>query len=295
MPAAAAKVAVTPLVKSRDGVTVSLKDLSPRFLGFYAAAQGLAPDARFAVWQDRYGFAAVPPTPQGEAVARRLLDAAWARYGAALPTIRAGASAMRPPPLDVAVQVATLLEAPRPIKINVVAYVGGFEVNAFTAGGPDGPVVALPIEMEPSVRALTAPHEMTHAVHMIVGHLSPGYERSLGRVIFEEGLAMRTVQRLKPGLPDHAYVGDAAWFASGLANRRAILTGLLPDLNRTDGATLFKYTMGNGATGHEREAYIAGWLVIGELLREGITLPALVRLPESKMPSIVSGAMQSLS
>ena len=295
MPAAAAKLAVTPLVESRDGVTVSLRDLSPRFLDFYVAAQGLAPDARFAVWQDRYGFAAVPPTPKGEAVARRLLDAAWPRYEAALSTIRAGASAMQPRPLDVAVQVATLLEAPRPIKINVVAYVGGFEVNAFTAGGPDGPVVALPIEMEPSVRALTAPHEMTHAVHMIVGHLSPGYERSLGRVIFEEGLAMRTAQRLKPGLPDHAYVGDQSWFEAGIADRRAILSGLLPDLDRTDGATLFKYTMGDGATGREREAYIAAWLVVGQLLQQGMTLPALARVAEREMPPIVSKAIQSLS
>ena len=113
--------------------------------------------------------------------------------------------------------------------------------------------------MEPSVRSLIAPHEMTHAVHMIVGHLSPGYERSLGRVIFEEGPAMRTVQRLKPGLPDHAYVGDAVWFAAGLGHRRAILTGLLPNLERSDGATLFKFTIRNGATGREREAYIAGW------------------------------------
>ncbi len=294
-PAAAGKLTVTPLVESRDEVTVSLKDLSPRFLDFYAAAQGLAPDVRFAVWQDRYGFAAVPPTPQGDAVARRLLDAAWPKYEAVISTIRAGASAMQPRPLDVAVQVATLLEAPRPIRIVVVAYVGGFEVNAFTAGSPDGPVVALPIEMEPSVRELTAPHEMTHAVHMIVGHLSPGYERSLGRVIFEEGLAMRTVQRLKPGLPDHAYVGDQSWFDAGIANRRAVLAGLLPDLNQTDGATLFKYTMGNGATGREREAYIAGWIVVGQLLQQGMTLPALAQVAERDMPPVVSRAIQSQS
>ena len=293
-PTTAAKLAVTPLVESRDGVTVSLRDLSPRFLDFYAAAHELAPDARFAVWQDRYGFAAVPPTPQGDAVARRLLDAAWSKYEAALPTIRAGASAMQPRPLDVAVQVATLLEAPRPIMIGVIAYVGGFEVNAFTAGGPDGPVVSLPIEMTPAVRALTAPHEMTHAVHMIVGHLSPGYERSLGRVIFEEGLAMRTVQRLKPGLPDQAYVGDQNWFEAGIAGRRAIFAGLLPNLERSDGATLFKYTMGNGATGREREAYIAGWLVVGQLIRQGMTLPGLARIAEREMPPIVSKTIQSL-
>ena len=52
-------------------------DLSPRFLDFYAAAQGATPDARFGIWKDRYDFAAVPPTPQGDAIARKLLDAAW--------------------------------------------------------------------------------------------------------------------------------------------------------------------------------------------------------------------------
>lgn len=287
-------MAVVPLLETRDGVTVSLKDLSPRFLDFHASAQGASPDARFALWQERYGFSATPPTPEGDAIARRLLDAAWPRYAGALPMIRAGAAAMRPRPLDVAVAVADLLQAPRALKIGVVAYVGGFETNAFTTGGPDGPVVALPIEMDPATRALIAPHEMTHAVHMIVGHLSLGYERSLGRVIFEEGLAMRAVQRLKPGLPDYAYVGGAEWFKAGLASRRAILEALAPGLTRTDGATLFKFTMGRGATGCEREAYIVGWLVIGELIRRGAALPALARVPEARMPGMVAETIRDL-
>src|SRR5690606_26832582 len=60
-------------------------DLTPRFLDFYerASHEGLDPDARWTLWQEAYGFAAVPPTPEGSRAARALLDAAWDRYPAA--------------------------------------------------------------------------------------------------------------------------------------------------------------------------------------------------------------------
>jgi hypothetical protein len=60
---------------------VQVEDLSPRFLTFYQAAKTL-PDAeaRFRIWQNTYGFAAVPPTPAEQAMARRLVDEAWPRY-----------------------------------------------------------------------------------------------------------------------------------------------------------------------------------------------------------------------
>ncbi|WP_372785304.1 hypothetical protein [Phenylobacterium sp.] len=292
--ALAAKLPIAPLEASRDGVTLSTRDLGPRFLDFYRAAQGASPDARFAIWQDRYGFAATPPTPQGDAMARKLLDEAWPRYAAALPVIEAGAAAMRPAPLDVAVRIAELLQAPRPLKVGVIAYVGAFETNAFTNSTPDGPVVAVPIEMTPEVRSLILPHEMTHAMHILVGHLSSGYERSLARVVFEEGLAMRTTQRLVPGRPDYAYVGEQDWFAKGLARRTAIARAIAPLSDRKDGETLFKFTMGKGPNGLEREAYIAGWLVVGRMLEKGATLPELARIPEAEMPARVGAALKEI-
>jgi hypothetical protein len=289
-----AKLAPLISVQSRDGLTITVKDLSPQFLDFYAAARDMAPDARFQTWREMYGFAAVPPTPQGDSIARKLLDAAWPQYASALSTIRAGAAGMRPAPLAIALSVADLLEAPRPIRFGLTAYVGGFETNAFTYGTANGPVIAAPIEMDEATRAVLLPHEMTHAIHMIVGHLDMGYERTLGRVIFEEGLAMRVVQRLRPGLAEFQYVGDAPWFNAAMAERRRILDQMLPHLEAKDGETVFKFTMGTGSTGRQREAYVAGWLVAGDLLRHGQTFPALARLPEAQLPAIVRDSINRM-
>ena len=293
-PALAAKVASIKTTEVLSGYTVAINDLSPRFLDFYAAAQGLDPDARFAAWQERYGFAAVPPGPRGDAIARRLLDQAWPRYPDALGIIHAGAAGMRPRPLDVLVKVAALLRAAAPVTVKVVAYVGGFETNAFTAGDETGVTVAVPIEMDVGQRTLILPHEMTHAVHMLVGGLSRGYERSLGRVIFEEGLAMHAARHIAPGHDVYEYVGEKAWFDQGMARKREILTALAPVLDRNDYESVFKFTMGQGDTGMEREAYIAGWLVVGRLLNAGATLPQLARVPEGDIPAKVAEAIKGL-
>ena len=294
IPAMAAKLPALKQPVSSDGVTLVIRDLSPRFLDFYAAAQGLAPDERFRIWKERYDFAAVPPTPAGDAIARKLLDAAWPRYAAALPSIRAGEKGMQPAALPAAVKIADLLQAPRPISIGLTTYVGGFEDNAFTNDTGEGPIVCVPLEIDQSTRAMLFPHEMTHAVHGIVAKLSPGYERSLGRVIFEEGLAMRTVQRVHIGLADYRYVGKKPWFDAAMDQRRRIMAALLPNLDARDAGTILNFTMGSGATGREREAYVAGWLVVGELLAQGATLPELARVPEAELPQTVRQVMVKL-
>lgn len=293
-PLLAAKLPLLPRDDSKNGVTLTMRDMSPRFLAFYAAAQGLDADARYAVWKDQYGFAAVPPGPQGEAVSRKLLDVAWPRYAEALPMIRAGAAGMTPAPLDTAVRVADLLRAPRPLRIGVIAYIGGFEDNAFSMGTPDGPVVCLPIEISAERRAMLMPHEMTHAVHMALAQLPTGYERPLGRLLFEEGLAMHVVQALRPGLPEWDYVGDRPWFEAAMAKRHAILAAIAPQLDATDGPTLFKYTMGRGATGREREAYLAGWIVVSRMLEDGATLAQLARVPADRIVPTVRDALAKL-
>lgn len=283
----------SPLVRrSRGAVTLGVRDLTPRFLDFYQAAQGLDPDQRFAEWKARYDYAAVPPTDQGDTLARSLLDAAWDRYPLAIKAIEGGAAAMRPDPLDSAVAVAHLLEATQPMEIGLVAYVGAFETNAFTVVTEAGPTVSIPVEIDPAVRDRLLIHEMTHAVHMHIAALSAGYERTLGRIVVEEGMAMRAVQALRPGRPTSDYVGEAAWLAAALAHRREIVRAIAPLLDRRDSETVFKFTMGTGATGREREAYVAGWLAVGSLLAQGWTLARLARAPEADLPSI---ALRGLS
>lgn len=270
-------------------VTVETVDLSPRFLDFYAAAQGKTPDARFAEWRARYGFAAVPPTPAGQAVARKLVDAAWDRYPAALPRIRGGMGRLTAAAAPMIARVAEVLRLERPAKLKLVGYVGGFEDNAFTAPEPGGVVaLSLPLESSPEFVALVVPHEATHAVHAVIAGLSPEYERTLARVILEEGLAMHVAKVVAPGKPDAAYTERLpGWHRATRARLPDILRGLRPALRSSSPDDLMRFTMGEGAAGFEREAYAAGWAVVGRLLADGMTPADIARVPEADMPALV--------
>ncbi len=56
---------------------LDIDDRVGKFETFYADAtvKPLDPDARFMLWQKEDGLAAVPPGPDGDAMARHLLDA----------------------------------------------------------------------------------------------------------------------------------------------------------------------------------------------------------------------------
>jgi hypothetical protein len=140
---------------SDGALTVDIVDLSPQFLAWYAAAKA-APDAdaRFKLWQQLYGFAAVPPGPEGAAMARKLVDEAWPRYGEAVAPAKVGAAGMQPQPMAILHRVAEILEVKQPVHIQLITYVGGFENNAFSYRG-ELPVVAIPLESQPQVRAAT--------------------------------------------------------------------------------------------------------------------------------------------
>src|ERR1700688_4680251 len=62
-----------------------------KFQTFYAEAmvKPLDAEARWALWKKDYDIAAVPPGPDGDAMARRLLDGAWANYPTLIPKLPA--------------------------------------------------------------------------------------------------------------------------------------------------------------------------------------------------------------
>jgi uncharacterized protein YjaZ len=141
-------------------------------------------------------------------------------------------------------------------------------------------------------RELVFTHEMTHAVHIETAGLSGGWERSIAETIFLEGLAMRAVQVLEPNHEERDYLdADAAWFTSAMTKSPEILAGILPELEKSDSATVTRFTYGQGTTGMIREAYAAGWIVIGDLLRQGKTFPELARIRSLDMPAAVRGAV----
>lgn len=303
--AAAALAVAAPLLaqklapaRSEQGdarAKVEIVDLTPRFLAFYETALGAADaDARFALWQQHYDFAAVPPGPRRGELSRRLLDQAWPRYPAALPLIRRGAANFGDEPVAVLREVMRVLEAEGPVTIRLTAYVGGFDDNAFSAGG-DPPNIAFPVEMAPALRRLIMAHEFTHAVHIRVGGLSGGWERSIGATLIQEGLAVHVARELTPGRTMAQYIEHRPGWWAGISARRAeLLRGVRPALARSDGETVFRYTMGEGTTGFDREAYAAGFWVVEHLRGQGMSLARIARIRESDMPATAERAIDQL-
>lgn len=287
-----------PPVRSEQGdalAKVEIADITPRFLAFYDAAQGVAdPDRRFALWREHYDFAAVPPGPRGEALSRRLLDQAWPRYAAALPTIRRGASVFGDAPIETLRGVMRLLEAEGPMAIRLTAYVGAFDDNAFSTGG-DPPNIAFPVEIAAGPGRLLMAHEFTHAVNIRVAGLSGGWERSIGATALQEGLAVHVARELNPGRTMAQYIEySPGWWAAISARKAEVLRGALPLLARADGETVFRFTMGQGTAGFEREAYAVGWWVVVRLRARGMSLAQIARIPEAEMPRTVERAINEI-
>ncbi len=218
-------------VVSPDAEAMSLPfitlDLTPRFLTFYAAARHEPnPEQRWVSWQTRYAFAAVPPTPAGQAMARQLLDAAWPHYEAALPLIQRGAADLFADAEAELRRVQTLLETPNLLPTRVIGYVGAFENNASVARQGEVLNVCLPVETARETRLPLLAHELTHVVHCAAGGSDGEWTRSLASSLLAEGLAMRVTQQLFPDAPLAQVVGEAAWLAACAAKESALLSAM---------------------------------------------------------------------
>jgi hypothetical protein len=270
---------------------VAVVDLSSRFLAFYDSATTgrLDPQARWTLWKRLYGFAAVPPTPFGDSLARRLLDGAWTRYPAVLSKIREGAAGLGVSPESELRRVVELLGCGRQTTVRLIVFVGGFDENAFAFTSRDGiPTVAIPLEAGDAARSIV--HELAHAVHRSSGcaDIRSGYEQTLAELVISEGLAMRATERLLAGRPATYYIiGAQDWLDSARARRAAILRGIREHLTESQTATVQRFTFGGGTTGLAREAYYAAWEVTGALLRSGMSLQEIATTPGDRVPNLV--------
>jgi hypothetical protein len=57
---------------------------------------------------------------------------------------------------------------------------------------------------------------------------------------------------------------------------------------------VMRFTMGTGPAGVEREAYYAGWLVVGHWLRQGMTPAEIARIRERDAPTRVAAAITQM-
>jgi len=282
---------------SSDSARVVVTDLSPRFLTFYdsATAANVDPSARWIMWKRLYGFAAVPPTPFGDTLARRLLDSAWTRYPASLQRIRRGVSSFGVNPSAELGRVVSLLGCGGNTRVRLIAFVGGFEDNAFAFSTNGVPTVAIPIEAGDPLKSMV--HEFTHAVHRSIGcaDFRSGYGQSLGELVISEGLAMRVVETLVPGRPEYSYVAHKQeWLDTARARRNAILDGIRDHLADSGTTVVQRFTFGEGTTGLSREAYYAGWEIVGELRRMGMSFHDIATTPPRGFPVLIRRAVALL-
>lgn len=277
-------------------VSIAVKDLTPKFLAFYEKAKAEKdPEKRFALWKQMYGFAAVPPGPQGDAMARELLDHAWAGYPAVMDRIKAGLAGFDPPPETTLKRVAEVLQPERPVNMTLLLYVGGLEKNAFTSATDGVPTVAVSVEQDPKDRGPIMAHEMVHAVQISMGSSSGGWIRTIGETVLAEGLAVRVTQRLYPDLPEGAFIErQPGWLNECAARRRQILLDVKSALASDRSEDVFRFTIGKGPAGVEREAYYAGWLVVDYWTRHGLSYAEIARIPEAQAPGRVSAAIDGL-
>jgi hypothetical protein len=277
--------------------TLDVDNRVGRFQAFYvdATRAALTGDARFALWQKEDGIAAVPPGPDGDAMARKLLDDAWDRYLALLPGLPALTVQAQLDARETFVRINLLLDTANvPIHSRVVLYVGQFDNNAYTVPPMEGRPATVMMPVENSRLRLIMAHELTHTVHIQLAGVKNSFGAPVGETMFLEGLAMRTAQRAYPGEPETAYTempGDEGWLANCYARKDAVLAGIAPDLDRAGQRIGTRYTFGDGNTGMHREAYCAAWIVMGKLLDSGWTLARLARIPEGSMVATMRAAM----
>jgi hypothetical protein len=283
--------------RAQSGGRVEIVDLTGRFLAFYdsATARHADPDLRWQLWRRLYNFAAAPPTPFGDSLARQLLDSAWTKYPAALATIEQGPAGLGISPDSGLERVLGLLKCGDSVKVRVTVFVGDFEGNAFAAGVTNGRSnIAIPVEAGNHVRSLI--HEFTHAVHRAgCAPFRPGHGGSLAELVVTEGLAMHVVQAALPGYDDEFYTAAApGWLAAARTRRTEILAGVRAHLNDSSPDVWRRFTYGKGVTGLSREAYYAGWEVVGAMLRDGRSLHEIATLRPSEYATVVGGVIDNL-
>jgi len=278
-------------------IRIKVKDLSRKFLSFYdaASAGNLSENARWLLWKRSYDFAAVPPTAQGDSIARKLLDNAWSRYPAIVAELKKGDLLGKPEPAGVLQSVAALLKPGKPVDITILSYIGGFEDNAFTNVTNEGIVVSIPRESPTITRELLMTHEFTHAVQISMGYLSGGYIRSIGAIVVSEGLACRVTQSLHPNLGDGSFIElTPGWLKKCEDRESEILKDVKAHLRSSDPNDIMKYTMGKSDLGIDREAYYAGWVVVQHWRTKGLTFAQIARLPEKDMPARTEQAIDEV-
>lgn len=267
----------------------------PKFIDFFdrSREEYLDQEGRFELWKETYNFAAVPPGEDGQRLAKTLLDNAWIKYEYNINMIRQ----WKPEKgrLEKYLEeIKELLGCREPVELVVIYFVGGFEGNPFVAPyDKNRSALCLPIETD--VSEIVLYHELTHIVHHKMAGLKGEWERPIGTLILEEGLATRSSKHFVCNKKDESYIEfTQGWLASCQARKSDIIKGIIPYINDSSAETIMKFTFGEGTQGFERESYYVGWEMVGTLLEKGVSFEEMANIPADQIPYNIEKACKDL-
>jgi|SRR5215472_3254465 len=108
-------------------------------------------------------------------------------------------------------------------------------------------------------------------------------------------LPSTTASTLFPKRPEAENIEfTPGWLKEVEQRRIEILKGIRPFLASDKPDDIQRFTIGPGPAGLEREAYYAGWLVVGDWLAHGMNFSDIARIPESEMPQRAAASMDGL-
>lgn len=268
---------------------IEVINLVPKFLSFYneAKRESIDSNKRWELWKERYGFASVPPGDEGIKMARDLLENAWNRYPNHIDYLKEW-EPNNQKAYDFLTYIQYQLGCNEAIDIVLIYFVGAFDKNAFVAPYDQNRLaVCIPIESGDS--DITLAHELTHIVHSKTANLTGAWERSIATLIIQEGLATRMSKVIVPNEHDTAYIEyTSGWLESCHQYKNQIITGIIPYLKLSSSEVISQFTFGNGSTNHEREAYYVGWLLVEQLLEDGMTYKEIAHIQEVELDQFVN-------
>jgi hypothetical protein len=178
--------------------------------------------------------------------------------------------------------LAVLRSPKRRWGVELLVYVGGFEDNAFTRRANHNRNSDL---ISSDTREILMAHEFTHAIQIGMGSFSGSFQRTVGTIVVAEGLASRVTEKLFPNRPETDNIEFTnGWLKEAEQRKAEILQDIRPFLTSDKPDDIERFTIGPGPAGLEREAYFAGWLVVGDWLAHGMSFSEIARIPAKEMP-----------
>lgn len=268
------------------------KYLLDEFLTFYdkSSFENTDNERKYELWRKHYNFPFDPPGYKQNQLAKEMLDYAWEKYSLIYDKIKYFEMTEQ----QIQEKMSLLkyqLDWRDPLSLTTIFFVGSFESDPFIKMEEETYTLCFPIEI--AWNELRLNQELARVVHCCKSNLPPSHTRTLGQLVFQEGISLHAAQQLADYEQKQ---GPVQYFENESCTREPnrIMINILTHLKRTDYEALYSFTKGTGASGFEKEAVYTGWNLIGYLLNNGETLDGLAGVPAGEVDSLVEETVYSL-